>query len=335
MKYYLFLILFISLTAFNASIQGAEKSFSIIFIIHGDADYLYHDTSGTSYYADKEVLDQAFNVAEELDNAEVFIFHQGPASRFLFFPQDDSHFYYFKNGERVKEDAYRRHKYDSSFSEELKLYEKFRDRDKDGIKILLYYGHEIPEGNSINQYNITHPEISFNDSLFAKAVKGFSAGTEFDLVVLSTCNNGTPEMIHLLSPFTKFIIASPENLHLSQMNSSILKDLNLKNYEPYSFARTFAENAFNILKKNTLTVITISLYDTDSTKPYLRSLSKKLRKQQETAALNNCDCSKIGSYRKQGMETGVTVFYKPPVFGKNKNKTVHSGWGCKQESDYN
>ena len=336
MKYFISLVLFISLTAVNAKIQGAEKSFSIIYIIHGDADYLYHDTSGTSYYADKEVLDQAINAAEGLDNAEVFIFHQGPASRFLFFPQDDSHFYYFKNGERVKEDAYRRHKDDSFFSEEIKIYEKYRDQDKDSsIKMLLYYGHEIPERNSINPYNITHPEIPFNDSLFAKAVKGFSAGTGFDLIVLSTCNNGTPEMVRLLSPYTKYIIASPENLHLSQMNSLFFKNLNIKNYEPYSFGRAFAQNAFDVLEKNTLTVVTISLYDTYKIKPYLSSLSKNRLKSPEAAALNNCDCSTIESYRKQGMESGVTVFYKPPLFGKNKNKSVHSGWGCKKETSLN
>ncbi len=334
MKSYLFLILFISLTVFTAETPGKEISYSIIYIIHGDADYLYHDTSGTPHNADKEILSQAFDAAEGLDNAEVFIFHQGTASRFLFFPEDDSHCYYFKNGKRIKEDSYQRDETDSAFTSERNLYEKYRDKDKDStIKMLLYYGHEIPEENSINPYNITHPEIPFNDHLFEQAIKGFSAGDRFDLIVLSTCNNGTPGMVRLLSPYTRFIIASPENLHLSQMNSLFLKNLNIKNYEPSSFARAFAENAFNMLKKNTLTVITISVYDIDKTKPYVNNLIKIRHKQPAAAAINNCDCSTIGAYRKTGMESGVTVFYKPPAFGKNKTKSVHSGWGCKKETD--
>ncbi len=335
MKYYQFLILLLSLTAFT-EISAKEPSFSIIYIIHGDADYLYHDTSGTAHYADKEILDQAFDAAKDLDNSEVFIFHQETASTFLFFPQDDSHFYYFNDGERIKEDSYRRHPDDSTFTSEINLYEKYRDSDKDStIKILLYYGHEIPEGNSINPYNITHPEIPFSDNLFTKAVKGFTAGHIFDLIVLSTCNNGTPAMVRLLSPYTKYIIASPENLHLSQMNSSTLKNLNVKHYQPYLFAKAFAENAFNELEKNTLTVITISLYDVNKTRSYVDSVTEMpddKNKYQASVGLNNCDCSIIGDYRKDGMESGVTVFYKPPTFGKNKNKAVHSGWGCKKET---
>ena len=203
------------------------------------------------------------------------------------------------------------------------------------IKILLYYGHEIPEGNSINPYNITHPDISFNAGLFEKAIKGLSAGNRFDLIVLSTCNNGTPGMVHLLSPFTRFIAASPENLHLSQMNSLFLKNLNKKSYEAFSFARAFAQNAFDILIKNTLTVVTISLYDVEKTRPYVDSIAKNDNDQQESAAINNCDCSTLENYRKPGMESGVTIFYKPPTFGKNKTKAVHSGWGCKQKTGLN
>ncbi len=332
MKYYLLLTLFISLTAFGKS-PDSGASFSIIYIIHGDADYLYHDTSGTSHYADEEILDQAFDAAKNLDNSEVFIFHQGTASRFLFFPEDDSHFYYFSNGKRIKEDSYKRDRSDSSFTSEINLYEKYRDKDRDNtIKMLMYYGHEIPEGNSINPYNLTHPDIPFSDNLFAKAVKGFASGNKFDLIVLSTCNNGTPEMVSLLSPYTKYIVASPENLHLSQMNSSTLKNLNVKNYQPYQFARAFAENAFNKLKENTLTVITISVYDVDKTRDYVHSAGEDNsdKNNRTPAAINNCDCSTIESYRKPGMESGVTVFYKPPAFGKDKNKTVHSGWGCKK-----
>ena len=50
--------------------------YSIIFIIHGDNDYLYHDTSDNKFYADEETLAEAKRVAEENPQAEVFIFHK-------------------------------------------------------------------------------------------------------------------------------------------------------------------------------------------------------------------------------------------------------------------
>ena len=34
-------------------------SYSIMFVIHGDGDYLYHDTSGKEYKADEETLEGA------------------------------------------------------------------------------------------------------------------------------------------------------------------------------------------------------------------------------------------------------------------------------------
>ncbi len=337
MKYFIFLILLITAPVLTAYSAQEQQHFVIIYIIHGDADYLFHDTSGTAHYADNEILSQALDAAESLENSEVFIFHQGPASKFLFFPQDDSHFYYFSNGKRIKEDSYTRDQSDSDLTKEISLYNQYRDKDKTGSRrFLLYYGHEIPvKGGDINPYNETHPEINFNRELFSKSVKLFAGENKFDLIVLSTCNNGTPEMVSLLSPYTKYLIASPENLHLSQMNSASLKLLNNNSYDPYSFAYSFAQNAFDQLKQNTLTVITISLYDIDKTGPYVRTILKinnGYSGSQPEQAISNCDCNSIKSYLEPDMENGVTVFYNPPEFGKNKNKKSHSGWGCRQRS---
>jgi len=336
MKYFIVLILLCIAPVFTAYSVEGQMHYEIIYIIHGDADYLFHDTSGASHYADTEILKQALEVAKYLDNSEVFVFHQGPASKFLFFPQDDSHFYYFSNGKRVKEDSYTRDNSDSDLTKEIYLFNQYRNKDNaESQKILLYYGHEIPSkiGN-INAYNESHPDINFNEEIFSNSVKKFAGKNKFDLIVLSTCNNGTPGMVSLLSPYTKYLVASPENLHLSQMNSTFLKELNKDSYDPYSFAYSFAQNAFNHLKQNTLTVITISLYDVEKTRPYLRTIlgnnTDNTGSQPETA-ISNCDCNSIKYYLKADMENGVTVFYNPPAFGKNKNKKSHSGWGCKQK----
>lgn len=338
MKRIFILILFcIGINAYPES-AGPDVSVSIIYIIHGDGNYVYHDTSGNMHLSDEEILAQALYVGEHIKNGEVFIFHQKKASKFLFFPKDDADFYYFRNGERIREDTYRRDNSDFDFRKELKLYKVSGDRElKNPVKILLYYGHEIPfPGREVNTYNNTHPDITFNDTLFTTIVKNFAAGKKFDLVVVSTCNNGTPEMVFLLSPYSKFIIASPGDLHLSQINSSYLGNLNDADYTPYTFTKNFAGYAFNQLKKNTLTAITISLYDTEKTEAYVMDLMNN-ENYKTNVGLNtpgNCDCSSISTFNVKNIAEGVTVFYNPPAFGKNKNAAAHSGWGCKNISNF-
>jgi len=93
------MVLIIFLMSCSASIPVQQKSlrvendtlavrYSILFIIHGDGNYLYHDTSGNEHIADEEVLASAKIVAEKNPSAEVFIFHQKPRSHFYSF----SHF---------------------------------------------------------------------------------------------------------------------------------------------------------------------------------------------------------------------------------------------------
>lgn len=83
----------------GAELGAMRVSYSIVCVIHGDGDYLYHDTTGNEYRADEEALAGALRVAEENPNAEVFIFHQQPRRRFLFlFPLPDGEFHYYRNG---------------------------------------------------------------------------------------------------------------------------------------------------------------------------------------------------------------------------------------------
>jgi hypothetical protein len=49
--------------------------------------------------------------------------------------------------------------------------------------------------------------------------------TPMDLVVLSTCLGGTVGTLRTLAPMSRFVIASPESLHLSHMDMSGLQGL--------------------------------------------------------------------------------------------------------------
>jgi hypothetical protein len=73
----------------------------------------------------------------------------------------------------------------------------------------LYFGHEIPSENGTG-YHLSIPGIDVNTVSFANGIQNFLFADEdrFDLVVLSTCNNGTPAMAELLVPFTKAMLGS-------------------------------------------------------------------------------------------------------------------------------
>src|SRR5690349_23819627 len=60
----------------EAVIGGGQTRYSLVFIIHGDGDYLYHNARGEARRADEDILARAQAVARRLPNAEVTIFHQ-------------------------------------------------------------------------------------------------------------------------------------------------------------------------------------------------------------------------------------------------------------------
>ena len=98
----------------------SDAKYSMIFVIHGDGDYLFHDSSNNELNADMEVLMNAKNVAAQNSNAEVFIFHQKPTRHFLFFfPIKDGEFYHYRNGKLITTESYWRDQDKSNFDTEV------------------------------------------------------------------------------------------------------------------------------------------------------------------------------------------------------------------------
>ena len=54
--------------------ESVNVDYSVIYYIHADADYLYHDTAGNPVNRNSRVLDTALNVAKEGKSGEFFIF---------------------------------------------------------------------------------------------------------------------------------------------------------------------------------------------------------------------------------------------------------------------
>lgn len=326
----------------EAGSQSEDIRFSAVYFIHGDANYLYHDSSGREVDADEKAFQQAQDIGRLSLRGEVFVFFREPKSSFLFFRMNSPRFIYFRNGVKTEDLYYTAGKGNAIYSEEKKLYDKYAfraDTSSGGVdsikRMLLYYGHEIPESGG-KGYNISEPGREFNINLFSDAVKDFSdsrkSGKPLDLIVLSTCNNGAPGIIAALMPLAAFIIASPEDLHLSFINSRLISDAAVPQYaDTHKFAMALAGDSFQLLKNSTTTIVTISVYNTQLVEPFIKRFKESVKSNgKNNANAKIYDCSFSGAFSDMNISNGVDVFYRPPLFGRLKNKEHHSGWGCRE-----
>lgn len=343
---------FLSSCSANSTVQRDQQTdedelaskYSIVCVIHGDGDYLYHDTSGNEYEADEEALAGAKMVAQQNPNAEVFIFHQRSRRHFLFlFPLRDGEFYHYRNGRLIANESYWRDQEQSNFDPEVGLYRRFRvDNQREMVNMFLYYGHEIPEFGGAG-YDASYPDRIFTVYDLASGLKDFTRdSTRFDLMVLSTCFSGTPYTIGVLGSFARYIIASPDNLHLSYFDLHSLErlDLSLRGGDVPTFAKRFAYQAFDRLTRDIQTAISVSVYDVDRIQKFLQSVQNvydhtlttlKGKTRDSLVTIEHCDCADLTAYVLPTMSDGVDIFYRPARFGRSKHKQNHSGWECWRE----
>ncbi len=312
--------------------------YSLVFLIHGDGDYLYHDTGGFANKADEKALQRAQRVAEQNPQAEVFIFHQKPRKHTLFFfPRRDGKLYYYRNGRLLAEEKYRRNQGDSRFDPEVQLYHRFRAKEHPRpVTMFLYFGHDIPEFDG-RGYDASYRNEIFTVDDLAGGLRRFTGESgAFDLVVLSTCFNGTPHSIGTLSPYAQTIIASPDDLHLSYLDLKPFERLEtgLRDGDTEAFAKNFAQHAFNRLTEYIHTSVAITVYNVDRVQEYVHAVDSAYNKTLTLLEELNpgfpdyIDCGDDSAYTFDGMSDGVKVFYRPPRFGRLQNKQSHSGWGC-------
>ncbi|MBU1101892.1 MAG: hypothetical protein KKA84_15950 [Bacteroidetes bacterium] len=321
------------------SLQAVQ--YSMVFIIHGDGDYVYHDTIGNEYNADEVTVEKAQAIAKQNPYAEVFIFHQKPKRHFLFFfPLKDGEFYYYRNGQLIVNESYWRDQEQSNLENELEYYRHFRaDNKNEMVNMFLYFGHEIPELGGVG-YDVSYPERAFTIHNLANGMKDLTGvSSRFDIMILSTCYGGTPYTIGTLGAFSKYIIASPENLHLSYFDLTLLERLDLSsNYgDVQTFTKRFAQQAFERLSGEIQTAVSVVVYDVDQVKDYYQSVYTDYDNTLRTirgdsrfypATVEQCDCWDIPNFTRPSIKLGVDVFYRPARFGKAKNKNYHSGWEC-------
>jgi hypothetical protein len=317
---------------------GITPRYSIVCIIHGDGSYLYHDSRGDAHRADEATLAKAITVAERNTQAEMFIFHERRRKNLmLFIPRRDGTFYYYRYGRLIAEESYWRDQGALRFDPEMELYDRFRAAGSpDPMRVFLYFGHEIPEIGGAG-YDASYKSRTFRANDLADGLKRVTRdSTKIDLVVLSTCFGGTPHTIAALAPYARYVIASPDNLHLSYFDLRPLEqmDIGVQNGDVAEFADAFARHAFDKLTEDIQTTITVAVYDVDRVRPFLRSTDDIYDRAlialegKAPTSIERCDCAEDAAYVLPGMNEGITVLYRSPRFGRLRHKESHSGWEC-------
>jgi hypothetical protein len=314
-------------------------SYSVIYYIHADSDYLYHDAEGKPVRGNSEVLATALDVGEAALSGEVFIYHQRPERKLLgLFPRRSSRFFHYRNGQLISHIKYRHpDKKEAFLATETDLLNQYRShyRTDNHQNYFLYFGHEIPSKKGTG-YHRSLPAIDVNTTSFARGIQNFLLPDEdrLALAVLSTCNNGTPEMAEVLIPFTDSMLASPQNLHLSHIDSGSLALLEKEpGISPLQLGRTMAEKTYERLTETVHTTITLSLYDFEYVRDYIKSLTSITAAPKTTVRSmqfqDNVDCAEVYPLESGTYQQGVTAWYKPARFGRQSGHSTHSGWGCK------
>jgi hypothetical protein len=323
---------------------GAVIRFSIVCVIHGDGNYLYHDTSGNDHMADEEALAGMKVVAERNPLAEVMVFHQKQArTEWLFFPQRDGEFFCYRGGRLVAHETYWRDQERSHLAPEGALFDRFHTARNPGtVAFFLYYGHEIPECGG-DGYDASYPDRPFTVRDLSKGLEGFMGGIgRFDLMILSTCYGGTPYTIGALGTSARTIIASPDNLHLSYFALQALENLDstLTRGDVPGLATRFARHAFDRLGAQAQTTVSVAVYDADVVRDYVSTVGEKYQatltevermKEASVLGMEHCDCADVPGYTYPAMDRGVSILFRPPAFGRAREAEHHSGWECWRE----
>lgn len=305
-----------------AGSPSASIDRQVIVVVHGDASYTYHDTSGTRRAADEKVLREAFAAARSMPSAEAFVFHQRAGRSILgLFPRNDGTAYHFVGGRLVSQQTYRRV---SGWEAEIAFVRKNtypappeRRSAPSRRRIVAYYGHAVPE--SLAPYHRSHPDDSLSVDRVAQAIQSIGPT---DVTVLSTCDGGTPNTVASLAPATRYLVASPGDLHLSMIDGDLLSVL-AQDQPLDATVDAFADSAFSRLTHRTVTATVLARYDTEASDSTARALNARLPSATGTAPAVDC-----ATRTDTAIDTaGVRVWYRPARFGR-ADRDMHSGWAC-------
>lgn len=320
----------------------------VVYVIHGDADYSFHDSIGNRLFADREAVKQAREVGRRAQRTEVFIFHQISSKPRLFEKaQKVGNYYHYHSGTMLQRTSY--YRADGPY---LEAEAALLRRDADSVKaftVFVYFGHEIPPADRKGYFG-SDPDRDFSVPRFAQGLQHLDSALNrserppgdkaFDLAVLSMCYGGSPWMLQALAPLADQVIASPAYLHLSYLDTRALANFtadyarNLARHrkDPYTkrdvraLADSVAAQSFAQLKGRTQTEITVGVYRADSLKTFLAPYAAPAAKPKAKGVWR--DCAEDPAFDARKAARGVKLYYQPPRFGLLQAKATRSAWQC-------
>ncbi len=346
----------------------SRLGFSLVYLVHGDAGYAYHDESGHLRGADEDAVAGATEVAKGSTEGEVFIFHQRKSASYAaaslwHHGGADGFLTQYRRGRLLRAETYSRRESGMDFGAETALYRRYAARST--LHFFAYYGHEIPLREGAG-YSSSYPDRNFSVVELQRGLHGFApdsnqagaiadarvpgaAGKPFSLVVLSTCRGGTPETISALSQDADFVIASPADLHLSYFDTRAFLELSHGESTPRDSLASHGESAprdgFAPRNDTALYANTnLRALARDITRQSFRRL-KENTQTEVTVALYDVEALRpflahprpdpdrnryLGRAEREncGPDTGVEMLYQPPRFGKDKDRSARSAWEC-------
>jgi len=305
----------------------------LFLVVHGDADYLYHDGRGHPHRADRETLREAFEAARSLPRAEVFIAHLRARDPFLgLFARNDGTLYHFRRGRLIDQTTYDQNRR-AMLSREAQWIRNRRSATADTslFRAALYYGHAVPE-RARRGYHRSTPEVAFGVSDLTQGLARLSTGDPVDVVVLSTCDGGTPQTVAALTQQARYVVAAPGDLHLSFIDADLLSTIESTD-RPGRWARRLTDRAFQRLTDRTVTGVQLAVYDLERAGPSARRMADQVPPDTSTTPTGgrHVDCRRVLG---RSVDTsGVYVRSRAPRFGPQANRDAHSGWGCLPSSN--
>lgn len=336
--------------AASATPAPRDFRFRIVYVIHGDADYIYHDAAGRRRLADEDALAQAQEVARGARGAEVLIFHQRPRKRPWSAPGGMA--YRYRGGALAEARAYVRSPGDPGFASEAAVFAG-AGGDAPGeaadsvVRAFVYFGHEIPAAGG-RGYSRSRPSEEFDLAHFVRGLENFGGppggpDKPFALVALSACRGGTPATTAALFPYADRLLASPTELHLSHLDTRALVPALADPYLPgngggaaraadpregmAAASRRMLEESFARLQARTQAPVALALYDAEKAAAYL-ARAAAVPEPGAGPARAWRDCGEDPGFGPGGAEAGALVRYRAGRFGRLKAKSGHSGWEC-------
>ena len=317
--------------------RAGEKyiNHSVVFIIHEDYPYEFYD-GNIKKLAHKVAFEKAKEFAKECKKCEVFIFRQkAQKTRACLWPANSETAYFYHHGKLKQKEKFPRILYEADFQIEAEFYRKYSDKNDRKTRILAYFGHQVPEvpieGYSISlQRTFSVRELEGGLKRFANASK---KAKPFDAVILSAGFGGNPSTIAAISPYANYIIASVKDLSFVNFDFSPFADLYLSSKSKIEqFLQYFLNTSFEYLKRVSPAEISIALYETKKTMPFLQKLLvpyklglDELWQNFSSRNIFYGDCSRYWNYGLEEARVGVQHLFQPSVYAPIK---AHSPWSC-------